>query len=525
MLQKQKNFSLEELPFFSSIFLDYIFKKESLKDFYLHQAQIESFEEVLNIKRFSSETRLILQNVLQDQYQGLEISAKVSENIQLLSQSNTFTVTTAHQPSIFFGELYFVFKTISTIRLAECLAKKYPNFHFVPVFWLGSEDHDFAEISHFRLFSKQYQWQQEQEGAVGRMNPKNLELILQEMPEKEPTFEKAYQKNTLSEATRYALNAFFGEKGLLIIDGDNKKLKKLFVPAIKDELFQSKTFEIISQTNAKLNGLGYKAQATPRPINFFYLDEQLRKRIVKNGENFEVLETEKVFSKQALEKEVDEHPEKFSPNALLRPIYQETVLPNLAYIGGPGELAYWLQLKDTFQYFSSKISNLQMPVLLPRYFGAILQKSQIDKMNKLQVHFSDLWQDTDLLRKKYVAEHTDKEISLLEEKKSLETIFEQIKEKVKLIDKSLEASVAAECQKTLKSLENLEKRIQKAEERNQEQEISQILALKERIFPENNLQERKDNFLNFHLNYPSFLEDLYQNIEPFKFNFEVLGIE
>lgn len=525
MLLKQEIFSLHTLPFFSSLFLDYISEKNSLKDFYNYSPQIENFEDLLKTKRFPDAHRLVLQEVLWEQYKDTEKSTKVAENIQLLSQSNTFTVTTAHQPSIFFGELYFIFKTLTTIRLAEVLQEKYPEFRFVPVFWLGSEDHDFAEISHFRLFGKQYQWQHHEQGAVGRMNPQSLQAILQEMPEKEAIFQQAYQKNTLAQATIYALNAFFGEKGLLVIDGDSKKLKKLFTPIVQDELFRAKTFEIISQTNEKLKDLGYKTQATPRPINLFYLENQLRKRIVKNEDDFEVLETDKKFSAETLRKEIEEYPEKFSPNALLRPVYQELILPNLAYVGGPGELAYWLQLKEVFQYFSTQIAYLQMPVLLPRYFGAILQKSQIDKMNKLQVHFSDLWQDTNLLRKKYVSEHTEKEINLHQEKINLENVFEEIKLKAKQIDKSLEASVAAEWQKTLKSLENLEKRFQKAEERNQEQQIAQILALKEKIFPENNLQERKDNFLNFYLNYPSFLEELYQSIEPFAFRFEVLALQ
>ena len=522
MLKKHAIFSLSEVPFFPPIFLDYVLEKDSLKDFYIHPPQIESFANLLKNKHFSMEKRSVLQALLQKQYQGLDISPEVAKNIQLLEQANTFTVTTAHQPSIFFGELYFVFKTLATIRLAEALREQYPQYNFIPVFWLGSEDHDFAEISHFRLFGKTYRWQQQEQGAVGRMKPESLQNILQEMPEKEAIFEEAYHKPTLSEATRYALNAFFGDKGLLVVDGDSKELKSLFVPIIKKEVFSQKTFDIIQETNSKLNNLGYKAQATPRPINFFYLEEQSRKRIIQNGAYFEVLETDKRFSAEEMENEIQTFPEKFSPNALLRPIYQESVLPNLAYVGGPGELAYWLQLKEVFAYFSSEIEALEMPVLLPRYFGAILQKSQSDKMNKLDLQFSDLWKEADLLRKSYVIQHTNKEITLLTEKENLKLIFEQIKQKAIEIDKSLEASVAAEWQKTLKSIENLEKRLQKAEERNLETQINQILTLKDKLFPENDLQERKDNFLNFSLNNPYFLEDLYQNIQAFSFKFEVL---
>lgn len=522
MLQQYQNFSLQEVPFFSSIFLDYIAQKDSLKEFYLHSPQIESFEAILTKKQFPESNRLILQKTFEKQYQDLEKSHQVAENIAALALPHTFTVATAHQPAIFFGELYFVFKTLTTIRLAEVLQKTYPQFRFVPVFCLGSEDHDFAEISHFRLFGKTYQWQQQEQGAVGRMKTTGLERILEEMPEKESIFQKAYQQNTLAKATQYALNAFFGQKGLLVLDADEKELKKLFAPALRKELFEQKTFEIVGQINEKLHHLGYKAQAVPREINLFYLDEQVRKRIVKKDTYFEVLEINKQFSETEIEKELTENPERFSPNALLRPIYQETILPNLAYIGGPGELAYWLQLKEVFADFRSEIAHLQMPVLLPRYFGAILRKNQVEKMQKLQVSFAEIWHEPDQLRKNYVAKHTDKEIDLSQEKKHLETVFEQIRQKAMQVDKSLEASVAAEYQKTLKSVENLEKRIQKAEEKNLEIHISQLLNLHEKLFPENNLQERKDNFLNFYLNNPSFLEDLYSLIHPFEFEFRVL---
>ncbi len=526
MLSTQQTYSLQEIPFFSSIFLDYVLEKDPLKEFYSLKPALENFTKALSSKIFPQENRLVLQDVFQRQYQTLNKSQQVTKNIQALSQANTFAVTTAHQPSIFFGELYFIFKTLSTIRLAEVLQAKYPEFRFVPIFWLGSEDHDFAEISHFRLFGKTYHWQHHEQGAVGRMSPQSLQELLQEMPEKEPIFERAYQQNTLAQATQYALNAFFGEKGLLVLDADDKELKKLFAPIIRNELFAQKTFEIVSQNNDKLNTLGYKAQATPREINLFYLENQLRKRIVRTDTYFEVLDTDKKFSATEIETELQESPEKFSPNALLRPLYQETILPNLAYIGGPGELAYWLQLKEVFSYFASQaIPHLQMPILMPRFFGAILQKNQIEKMQKLHIQFSDLWQEPDLLRKNYVAQHTDKELDLRDEKKNLEAVFEQIKVKAMQIDKSLEGSVAAEWQKTLKSIENIEKRIQKAEERNQETQIAQILALREKVFPENNLQERKDNFLNFHLNYPSFLEDLSQIIQPFQFAFQVLKID
>jgi len=524
-MQLLKSIPFAETKAFSKIFLDYIHINQSLKEFYGSSPTLENFEEAIQNKNFPETKRKTLQKAIGEQYKGLTISENVAKNIELLGEGNTFTITTAHQPLIFFGELYFVYKILTTIKLTEELKAKYPDYNFVPVYWMGSEDHDFAEISHFRLFGKQYQWQTSQKGAVGRMNPQDMQTLFQELPEKIELFEKAYtQFDSLAKATQFAVNELFGEKGVVVINGDDTHLKKNLVSVLQNELTAQKSGEIVREASEKLENLGYKAQVNPRDINLFYLENDIRERIEHTNGKYHVVNTDLSFSEEEILKKAAESPEKFSPNAVLRPIYQELCIPNLAYVGGPGEIAYWLQLKNVFEHHKESNSYLQYPILFPRTFSLMLQANQQQKIDKLGLTIEDLFQDETSLKKYFVEKNTTHDFHLTKEIESFKEVFRQIQQKAQSIDKSLEGAIAAEEQKVSKSLESLEKRLQKAEERNQELQISQVLGIKEKLFPNGGLQERTDNFLNFYLNNPQWLDNLYDLINPSDFRFQVVGL-
>ncbi|KOY85686.1 bacillithiol biosynthesis cysteine-adding enzyme BshC [bacterium 336/3] len=525
-MQRIKGIPFSETKAFSKIFLDYITQQDSLKEFYQYSPTIESFGEILKKKQFSDAQRNNLQIALKEQYKNLKISEKTQKNIELLQDAKTFTVATAHQPLIFFGELYFVYKILTTIKLANSLKEKFPEYNFVPVYWMGSEDHDFAEISHFRLFGKKYQWETTQKGAVGRMNLQGIESLLQELPEKIELFETAYTKNiSLAKATQWAVNELFGDKGIVVIDGDDTTLKKNLIPILQNELRTQKSGQIVQEVSGKLENLGYKAQVNPRNINLFYLDEDLRERIEFVDGKYHVVNTDLYFSEHDILQIAEETPEMFSPNAVLRPVYQELSIPNLGYVGGPGEIAYWLQLKNVFKYFETQgADNLQYPILFSRTFALMVQGNQQQKIEKLGLTIEDLFLDEISLKKYFVEKNSTNDFHLNQEMEEFKEVFKKIQQKAQQIDKSLEGAIAAEEQKTLKSLDNLEKRLQKAEERNQETQVTQVLGIKEKLFPNGALQERTDNFLNFYLNDSQWLDNVYHLINPWDFNFQVIGL-
>ncbi|WP_291721233.1 bacillithiol biosynthesis cysteine-adding enzyme BshC [Bernardetia sp.] len=513
---------------FSQLFLDFIAQKNDLKEFYGHFPNIENFEKQIEIKgnSFESEKRVVLANALQNQYKNT--LNPPTNQIELLKKETTFTVTTGHQLNIYTGTLYFHYKIQTVINACKILKEKYPKYDFVPVYWMASEDHDLEEIASFNMFGKKYTWQTDQKGAVGRMNTKGLDnLGFKEEKAKElgKFYKDAADKNqNLTQATRNIVHSFYGKDGLVIIDGDDRELKKLFIPIIKNELQSQNSYKKIEESNKKLDNLGYKTQVTPREINLFYLDDNLRERIVeventKDEENnlFGVLNTDLVFSEEELMKQVEETPEKFSPNVALRPVYQEVILPNLSYTGGPGELAYWLQLKSMFEYF-----EVDFPILLPRNFVLFIPKLVHQKMQKTNLSFEDIFDSFDNLRINYATKNAENDVLLENEKRELLQIFEKIEARSEKTDISLQKSVAAEKTKALKRIEHLSKKLRKAEERKLSDAIGQIKAVKDNLFPSGSLQERHDNFLSFVINDKDFLEKIQEVLNPFDLRFLVV---
>lgn len=518
--------------YFSNLMLDYLAGKESIQPFYNNSHTIEGYKKQLEEKHFSDEGRVVLVNSLNQQYKGLNVADSVSLNIESLKQTNTYTVTTGHQLNLFTGPLYFIYKIVSAINLAKELNQNFPDKNFVPVFWMATEDHDFDEINHFNLFGKKHEINSNQKGAVGRMKLDGIEAVFAQLEEAlndrtglESIIEKlknAYQANkTYTEAVRGLVNDLFGKYGLVVIDGDEKNLKQVFKPYVKSELLNQTNVNYINTTSEKLEYLGFKKQVNPRKINLFYLKDDIRERIVFEANNYKVLNTAIQFSETEILEELENFPENFSPNAVMRPLYQEVVLPNLAYIGGGGELAYWLQLKTMFA--NNKVA---FPVLMLRNSAMIVDKGTQKKIDKLQLDIEQLFLPLDGLINNYIKEGSDLILDLKAEERAVELVFDDIVDKAGKIDGSLQPMIKAELQKSLKSLKSIEGRLIKAEKQKEQVSINQIKGVKDKLFPNNSLQERKDNFLYATLLLgDTFVDDLIVELNPFEQEFVVLSID
>src|SRR5690606_17655182 len=323
----------------------YLAENGSLKPFYNRFPNLENFKHQIQEKQksFTEEKRHLLSQRIMLQYGDNPISQHTLSNIDLLREHNTFTVATGHQLNLFTGPLYFLYKIFSAINLAEKLNKTYPTNYFVPIYWMATEDHDFEEINYFNLFGKKVKWNRDASGAVGELSTdlpagkaRGLEqvkdLLKKELGESENAnklvayFSKAYtQHDNLADATRFLANTLFYHSGLVIVDGNDAELKKCLIPYAEKEFSENLSFKKISQTTEKLTNLDYPEQVHPREINLFYLKENLRERIIEREEKFYINETEISFSKEEILKELHENPQRFSPNALLRPLYQEVI--------------------------------------------------------------------------------------------------------------------------------------------------------------------------------------------------------
>src|SRR5690625_15917 len=401
--------SYKDIPYYSALILDYLSENKKLKSTYHRFPKLENFKAQFEEKsnNFSEAHREILAAALEKQYENFESSKATAENIQLLKDQKTFTITTGHQLNIFTGPLYFFYKIISVINLTKELKSAYPEYNFVPMYWLASEDHDFEEISFFNFKGEKYQWETDQKGAVGRFSTKGLDKVFEEFKAAlnssdnaeylRDLFEAAYlNHDNLTDATRYLANRFFAEQGLVIIDGDDADLKTLFAPYVKTELLEQNMHQKVGETTAVLEKSGYDIQVNPREINLFYLGENSRDRSVKYENCYYMNETKQSIIYEYILKNLETHPEKFSPNAIMRPLYQEVILPKLCYIGGSGELAYWLELKS---YFESE--QVTFPMLLMRNSALLMTEKQEEKLEKLDLSVGDLFlKQFELLDKK-----------------------------------------------------------------------------------------------------------------------------
>ncbi|WP_018476588.1 bacillithiol biosynthesis cysteine-adding enzyme BshC [Pontibacter roseus] len=507
---------------FSQTIADYLSQSEKLQAFYHRFPTLEAFGEQLQEKTFTEQQRHTLQQALQEQYASIKtVHPNVQRNLDLLRQPNTYTITTGHQLNIFTGPLYFVYKIITAINTCRQLQEKYPDYNFVPVYWMATEDHDFAEINHFNLFGKRYTWESEQKGAVGRFTTAGLEKVLEELPEAFLVFEEAYRNSkTLADATRAITHALFGEYGLVSIDGDHSELKKALTPVVEKEVTEQLSHRLVEETNAQLEQLGYRPQVFSREINLFYLQDGLRERIVQEGEGYKVLNTDLRFSRQEILQEASEHPERFSPNVILRPLYEELILPNLAYIGGGAEVAYWFQLRKVFEAY-----EVPFPVLMLRNSALYISRPNASRMHRLGLQPLDLFRDYQELKKQLASQLHEEEISLEAQREAIAQVYKQVEQLSEGIDPTLVKAVAAEAQKASNSLHMLEKKLSKARDGKHEQTFKQLENLKDKLFPNGSLQERQDNLLSYQTNHPGFIPALVEAFDPLEFKFTILEEE
>jgi len=492
---------------------------------------MEGFAGLFGHKKTTA-NRPLLVKALTKQYDSLKEYADITsplQGVRGLLDEHTYTVTTGHQLNIFAGPLYFIYKIVTAIKLSRQLKEAFPDKNFVPVYWMATEDHDFAEINYTKIGGKKVQWDMEAAGATGRLYTKTIRQALNQYKgvlgmeghgsNLAGIVETAYTKfDKLADATRYLVNALFGQYGLIIIDADNPELKQQFAPVIERDIIEQNSFKHISATNQLLQAIGVHIQVNPREINFFYLTDGLRERIIFEDGRYQVLNTGISFSEDELKGEIKQHPERFSPNVVMRPLYQEMILPNVAYIGGGAEIVYWLELKSNFDHY-----GITFPVLILRNSGLVISKDIVPKIARIGFKPQDFFKKTDELKNCWIKQNTHHNLSLQPEWQELESIFEKIKERASQIDITLSPSTAAVAARLKHAMGNLEKKMIRAEKRNYTTRLAQIDHIKASLFPNDSLQERTDNFGLFYVKWgQTFIDELIRNFQPLDFEFCIL---
>ena len=538
----QKNsLSYRDTNFFTPLVTDYLDQKENVKQFYELFPTLDNFGKQILSKKDNynsnggSEKRTALVNVLKEQYRDLNVSKATLKNIDLLKEETTFTITTGHQLNLFTGPLYFLYKIVTAINLASDLTKTYPEYNFVPVYWMATEDHDFEEISFFHLHGKKFQWNPPKSdksgGPVGELPTEGLEDVFElfsaeignskNAQQLKEWFKKAYlEHDNLADATRYLANELFAEQGLVILDAHEPDLKRHYIPFIKAELFKPEYCDKVISKTETLEKEGYKVQVNPREINLFYINEGLRERIIEKDGKFFVHDNQISWTREEMEDLIETYPERFSPNVLLRPLYEEVILPNLCYVGGGGEIAYWFQLKELFEE-----AGVTFPIVLLRNSALLQTEKQGQKRQKLNISLPELFLKSHELINRKVRRISNIDIDFSSQKEHLVEQFRGMYELAELTDKSFLNAVKAQEVKQLKGLDHLEKRLLKAQKRKLSDEVSRIAALQNDLFPGKGLQERHHNFSEFYLEYgDSLIPTLLENLKPLELKFDILSL-
>ncbi len=503
--------------YFSKIITDYLKQTKELAPFYKHATNLAGIKDSIEARKKFPNHRKVLVAELEKQYAVLQTSDAVKQNIRLLAGDDTFTITTAHQPVIFTGTLFFIYKILHVIKLAAYCKEQMPQYNFVPVFYMGSEDADLDELGSIFLNNEKIVWDTTQTGAVGRMNTKGLEKIISRIDgelsvqpygkELLQLIKDCYLNSTdIQSATFKLVDALFARYGLVVLIPDNPNFKKLMQPVFEDDLFNQTSSAIATQTIEQLQA-HYKVQANPRAINLFYLKDNIRERIEKDGDEWQVVGKNIRFTKETLQAELKEHPERFSPNVILRGLFQETILPNILFVGGGGELAYWLELKNIFEHY-----QVPYPMLVLRNSFLVVEKRWKEKITRLGFCVFDFFKPEQELLTRLVTHNKTGALKLEAELEDVKKFYGQLKAKAGDIDKTLEQHIEALRAKATRPLYELEKKMLRAEKRKYKDQLGQIHAVKAVLFPMNSLQERTENFMPYYAKWGShFIDLLYAN--------------
>jgi bacillithiol biosynthesis cysteine-adding enzyme BshC len=538
------NFS--DIPGHQNLFLDYLYEYENVSDFYAND--FKNKENYLKIFKNVAESR---QNISPDisalltrQYSQLNASSLTQQNIKKLSDKKTLAIVTGQQLGIMGGPLYTFYKIITVIKLSRFLSERYDDYNFVPVFWLEADDHDFNEVRSVRIIDEgnslvtiDYKEEIEEDDlkqSVGLINLDNsvsdflekLSNSLKETEFKSPLFNhlKEFYKEgkSFKDAFRDLIFNYFDEYGLIIFDPQDDEVKKLLRPVFKKEItdFRIHTEQLV-HVSATLEEL-YHAQVKVKPVNLFLRVDEGRYSIEPVENEYRLRRKRKSFSREQLLELLENEPEKFSPNVLLRPICQDYLFPTAFYVAGPSEISYFAQIKPLYELY-----GIAQPIIYPRSSLTILENSIANSLEKYSVGINDIFIDVENVKKKIINSVEESSIDDMFDgiANQIETTFDQLKEKLIDLDKTIADSSNRYRDKILNTVSELKSKAEKAQQKKYEVTLRQMDRAAVHLFPNSNLQEREINFIYFANKYgEEFLQKIFDELQINKFEHQVIRL-
>lgn len=536
------NFS--DIPGHQNLFLDYLYEFENVAEFY--ENDFRNKENYLKIFKNISENKGQIPSEVSDiifrQYLNLNPSQITQENIKKLSDKKTLAIVTGQQLGILGGPLYTFYKIITAIKLSQFLSERYNDYNFVPVFWLEADDHDFNEVRNVKVIDQSNDLQtigykeeieeDELRQSVGTIDLdssindffEKLNSVLLQTDFKTANIDKLkniYKEGrSFKDAFRDIIFNYFDEQGLVIFDPQDTEVKKILKPVFKKEItdFRAHTEKLVL-VSATLEEL-YHAQVKVKPVNLFLLVDGGRYSIEPVENEYRLKRKRKSFTQDQLLELLENEPERFSPNVLLRPICQDYLFPTAFYVGGPSEISYFAQIKPLYELY-----NIPQPVIYPRSSATILEKSISNSLEKYSVLVNDIFIDVENVKKKIINSIEESSVDEMFEgiTEQIDASFDQLKEKLIDLDKTIADSSNRYRDKILNNLNDLKSKAEKAQQKKYEVTLRQIDRAAVHLFPNSNLQEREINYIYFSNKYgEEVLKQIFEQLQINKFEHQII---
>ncbi|MCS6886095.1 MAG: bacillithiol biosynthesis cysteine-adding enzyme BshC [Acidobacteriota bacterium] len=516
------NIDLRNLPGFSRLLLDYIYNFDTVASFYDHGLAASEAEIARNLSlRFPPRIRSAVKNILLRQNEVLGASAVTIANIELLGESDAFAVVTGQQAGLFTGPLYTIYKAITAIKVAQQLTLS--QLRAVPVFWVASDDHDWAEVNHCFVIDTQGNLQKvvyqdcELRGypVGGRILTAAAEdavkCLFTCLPDSEhiaffaEELMECYRpgRGFVEAFSRLLLRMF---PGLIVLDPQDRMLKQLSADVFAKVLNNSEEISrrLFEQTRQLLLA-GYEAQVRVEEASLpiFVHEDGKRFKLRLSGRGF-VSASGREYEKDELLARLAERPEDFSPSALFRPILQDSLLPTLVYIAGPAEIAYFAQLRAVYDYF-----GLTMPKLVLRGGATLLPERSLKLLERYGLSVMDLLDDERVLQASNVADEGSLELLRVTEQDLVARFI-----LLRNLEPALLRAIASTEQKVLNQLQVLREKILAEHSRSERSTLGKLARLKALLWPAGELQERRLNIYYFLSRWGrSFIDRLYEALD------------
>jgi len=509
---RNESIDFDELPF-TNLFKDYISNSDAISDYFdVHPFDDDAIKTKADSFSFSSDRNRVV-SLLSEFQNDFDAPKSVYEQINRLSDPESLSVVTGQQLTIYGGPLFTIYKTITAINYAKKWSEQLDR-PVIPVFWLADEDHDYKEVITIGLPNNgDFRTVRYDESLPIKFTPPVGEIkITEEILSFKKTvskhlgktdffdtlwsdIHKAYGKNkSFKIAFGNWLLHLFGHHGLILCGSQTKPVKRFSSKLLSQFVTKNEQINrVLDDTTYSLISDSYHGQVQVQSSNLFYLDDD-KNRTKINVEDEKWSTINKQWSQDELISEIEEFPERFSPNVFLRPILQDHLLPTIAYVGGPGEIAYYAQMKSLYELFKMKI-----PVILPRFSMTLIESSVDRVLDKLPFSISEYNDRIEDLEKKYVKRTEEIDIEKLFGiwKNQMEDLTKIKKKEIQEIDPSLAGSVGKAKALYFSELDKLKGKVYKTVKQQDQIQLDRIAKIKNNLFPNNNLQEREVAFIYF----------------------------